>query len=89
MADERDVTLWPTPENYARFAELCDDEVPANFEEFESAAIVLLDCHAQQGLVVDKVAFDPDKMARWCRAHYGKVDSIARAHYAAFLATAS
>lgn len=88
MADERDVTLWPTRENYARFAELCDDEVADTFDDFEREALALMDDFATDGIVIHRIAFDPDRMARWCRAHYGKVNSTARAHYAAFIGLA-
>ncbi len=84
----RDVTLWPTPENFDRFAALCDDEVADSFEEFEAAAIAQLDNLAGQGILIDKVAFDPDRMAVWCRANFGKVNAVARSAYAAFLALA-
>lgn len=88
MSDERDVTLWPTRENYERFAALCDDEVPAIFDEFEAQAIERLADLAAQGIVLQKVTFDPDKMAQWCRAHFGRVDAYTRSAYAGFLALA-
>lgn len=84
--DEREVTLWPTRENYARFAALCDDEVPATFDDFEAVANSRLDALAAQGIHMNKIAFDPDKMAQWCRVNCGKVNAYARSLYAGFLA---
>jgi hypothetical protein len=88
MADERDVTLWPTRENYPRFAALCDDGVPETFDDFEREALAVMEELASDGIVIDRIAFDPDRMAQWCRAHYGQVNSTARAHYAAFIGLA-
>lgn len=86
MKPEREVTIWPTRENFQRFADLCDDEVAGSFEEFEEAAIIALNDLARSGVHIDKIAFDPDKMAQWCRANFGQVDAVARAAYAAFIA---
>lgn len=86
MDDERDVTLWPTAENYARFAALCDDEVPATFAEFEALATERMAEAASQGHTLEKIAFNPDRMATWCRAHFGRVDAFTRSAYAGFLA---
>jgi hypothetical protein len=86
MSDERDVTLWPTRENYQRFRELCDDEIPETFDEFEREGLAIIDELGAQGVMIEKVAFNPDRMARWCGTHFGKVDSTARSAYAGFLA---
>lgn len=86
MSPEREVTLWPTRENWDRFAALCDDEVAGSFEEFEEAGNERMRAFARQGINIEKLAFDPDKMAQWCRAHFGQVDGAARAAYAGFLA---
>jgi len=86
MEPERDVALWPSRENYLRFRELCDDDVPETFDEFEASAGDKLRYLANQGIVIVKIAFDPDRMATWCRANFGQVNSEARSHYAGFLA---
>ncbi len=86
MTDERDVTLWPTRENYARFAALCDDDVADTFEDFEAAAVIQIAALVAKGISIQKVAFNPDRMAQWCRAHFGQVNAPARAAYAGFLA---
>lgn len=83
---ERDVTLWPTAENYPRFVAACDDEVPATFEEFEALAAERMADAESRGFHIEKIAFDPDRMALWCRAHFGRVDAVSRAAYAGFLA---
>lgn len=86
LSDERDVTLWPTRENYDRFAALCDDEVPSTFDEFEAHALKQLADLAAQGIIIQKIAFNPDKMAQWCRARFGTVNAETRSIYAGFLA---
>jgi hypothetical protein len=86
MEPEREVTLWPSRENYSRFRAVCDDEVPETFDEFESVAGQRL-AHIKDtfGILIEKVAFDPDRMALWCRANFGAVNAEARRAYAAFI----
>ncbi len=88
MADERNVALWPTRQNYARFAALCDDKVAPDFDDFARVANAQIVALAIRGVHIHKIAFDPDRMAQWCRANCGKVDADARAYYASFLALA-
>jgi hypothetical protein len=83
--DTPNVVLWPRRENYARFRALCDDDVPETFDGFEALAIPRLEIMADRGVFIERINFDPDLMAQWCRAHFDKVDSEARKHYAAFL----
>ncbi|THD79221.1 MAG: hypothetical protein E7812_09055 [Phenylobacterium sp.] len=86
MAAQREVTLWPSPENYARFRSVCDDSVPDTFEEFQSLATArMAEIEKREGIKIEKIAFDPDRMAQWCRANFGKVDSNTRGLYAAFI----
>jgi hypothetical protein len=88
--EQREVTLWPSKENYPQFRALCDDDVPETFDEFAVLANRRLQ-HVQEihGVVLDKLAFDPDRMAAWCRARFGTVDAEARRHYAASIARAN
>lgn len=86
MKNQREVALWPTKDNYEHFAALCDDSVPSNFDDFERQATAAIERMAAQGVVIEKIAFNPDKMAQWCRANCGQIDANARAQYAAFLA---
>lgn len=88
MSGQREVTLWPSRENYPRFAALCDDEVPATFGEFESKAGARVEELAKQGVAMERIAFDPENMATWCREHFGAINSRSRAAYAGFLALA-
>jgi hypothetical protein len=86
MEPEREVTLWPSRENYSRFRSVCDDEVPETFDEFEAiAGQRLLHIRDTFGILIEKVAFDHDQMALWCRAHFGKVNAEARRAYAGFI----
>ncbi len=87
---QREVALWPTKENYDRFRSLCDDEVAATFAEFEyiaHARIYYIETKFKIG--TEKVPFDPERMAIWCRANCGKVDAAARRLYAAFISTSN
>jgi hypothetical protein len=86
--DTGDVALWPTRENYARFRAVCDDCVPNTFDEFEVLAVAKTAELAAKGIQVKRIDFDPDDMAVWCRANFGKVNSIARSVYAAIHAIA-
>lgn len=84
---QREVVLWPSRENYSRFRAVCDDEVPETFDEFERiASSRLRQIQKTYGIVIEKVAFDPDLMAIWCRAHFGEVKANARKAYAGFIA---
>lgn len=84
MGIDREVTLWPSRENYARFRAVCDDDVPETFDEFERLATDRqAKVEAAHGIKIEHLAFDPDDMARWCRANCGKVDAHARRLYAA------
>tara|TARA_R110002124_G_scaffold258287_1_gene424080 strand:- start:107 stop:373 length:267 start_codon:yes stop_codon:yes gene_type:complete len=83
---QREVVLWPTRENYDRFAELCDDTVAETFDDFERNALATMGNLAAQGIILERVSFDPDRMAQWCRANFGKVNAHTRCCYAAFIA---
>ena len=86
MMAEQDVALWPTQSNYERFRDLCDNEVPSYFEEFESIANSRIDVlRREHEVIIEKMLFDPEAMAIWCRANFGKIDAEARRHYAAVL----
>jgi hypothetical protein len=86
MTDQREVTLWPSRDDYPRFRELCDDKISDTFDEFESLAGKRLAELAKQGINIEKLAFDPDRMSQWCRSHFGKVDASTRRLYANFIA---
>jgi hypothetical protein len=87
MSTDREVALWPSRKNYLRFAAVCDDDIPATFDEFEALATArLAEIEALHSIIIDKVSFDPDRMEQWCRTNFGKVDSYARKAYANFLA---
>lgn len=79
--------VWLTPENYPRFVEVCDDDVPADYASWKA--------HVEKKLSKldlsrfpppEKYLVDPDEMADWCRVNYGKVDTESRAAYGAYLA---
>lgn len=87
MNIEREVTLWPSRENYARFRAVCDDKMPETFDEFETAAAAQqAHFEALHGIKIDRLAFDPDKMALWCRNRFGQVNGEARVAYAMHIA---
>ncbi len=89
MKTKREVLLWPSRENYARFAAVCDDAVPETFDKFEAMALPRLrSIEREYGIAIAKIDFDPDRMALWCRENFGKVDSNARKFYAAFISLA-
>lgn len=89
MDDQREVTLWPTRENYPRFRAVCDDEVPDTFDEFEAQATAgQAEIEARYGIRIERVDFDPDRLAQWCRVHFGKVNAEARVAYALFITDA-
>lgn len=79
-------TLWPSPENYARFKEICDDQIHETYEDYVASAGKKLGELEKRGVVFQRIGFDPDELAAWCRAEFGKVNSESRAAYAAVLA---
>ena len=77
--------LWPDAENYPRFRQVCSDEMPETVEAYHALAGRYLDELAGQGIVAERLAFDPDALAAWAAARGEQVDSRSRAAYAAFL----
>lgn len=87
---QRELVLWPTKENYDRFRSLCDDELAATFGEFESIEHMRISyIETEFKFRIEKVPFNPDRMAIWCRANCGKVDAYARRLYAAFISSSN
>lgn len=78
-------TLWPTAENYQRFKEVCSDEIHDTAEAYHASAGRKLDQLAAQGIVIERVPFDPDELAAWAAAQHQKINSQTRAAYAGFL----
>lgn len=77
--------VWPRPENYARFVEVCaSEDFPATYVEFVEHALSRLAEHGVNPGLVEKVFVDPDEMLEWCLRHHGKIDSEARALFALF-----
>ena len=77
--------IWPSKQNYSRFREVCGSDVHDTYEEFAASAQPKLDAHAAQGQLFEKLDIDPDAMADWCRANFGKIDAESRASYATFV----
>ena len=80
------VVLWPREEDYPRFVEVSDDIGITVYEDFVARAQPMVDALRAQGFNVIIVEPDPDDMAAWCRANFGKVNTNARAAYAGFVA---
>lgn len=80
------VVLWPREEDYPRFVAVSDSIGATTYDEFVARAQPHVDALRAQGFNVIIVQPDPDQMAEWCRANFGKVDTTARAAYAAFVA---
>jgi hypothetical protein len=78
--------LWPREEDYPRFVEVCTDKPVATYAEFVARAQPHVDALRAEGFNVLIVEPDPVDMAAWCRANFGKVDTAARAAYAAVVA---
>ena len=77
--------LWTDEGNYARFCAISTDFMPPTLAEFRQAVLRRV---AEKGLAeadLIKIEFNPDELARWCRAHGRPVDTHARAHYAALM----
>ena len=79
--------LWPDAQNYTRFRQICSDEMPDTIEAYHALAGRYLDELAAQGIVAERLAFDPDALAAWAAARGKQVDSQTRAAYAGFLMT--
>ena len=81
--------LWPDDGNYARFCAISADFMPPTLAEFRQTVLRRI---AEKGLSeVDlvKIEFDPDELARWCRANGRAIDTKARADYAASIVKAA
>ncbi|PTR06406.1 MULTISPECIES: hypothetical protein [unclassified Novosphingobium] len=83
--DEIIAVVWPRPEDYPRFFEVCGPEdYPPTYIEFVQQALGIL---AAQGIdpgSIEKVHVDPDEMLQWCLRHHGKLDTETRALFAMF-----
>jgi len=77
--------LWPDAQNYARFKQVCVEEMPDTVEAYHALAGSYLDELAAQGIVAERLAFDPDALAAWAAARGKQVNSQTRAAYAGFL----
>ncbi|PCG09687.1 hypothetical protein COA17_07485 [Sphingomonas ginsenosidimutans] len=75
--------LWPTPENYARYVAVSDDRMHPTHAAFVAANAPKIEALAARGIIVQRVEFDPDEMAAWCRREFGAVNAEARGAYAA------
>lgn len=85
MVEAEQAVLWPSAEHYPRFREVCGDTVFDTYDEFVVAASRTVANIEAAGFQARKVDFDPDHMAEWCRANFGKIDPTSRASYVAFL----
>jgi hypothetical protein len=94
IADDReDVTmpvdgvgaLWPNAENYARFREVCVEEMPETVEAYHANAARHFEALAAKGIAVERIPFDPDALAAWAAARGAEVNSQTRAAYAGVL----
>lgn len=83
---EEQAVLWPSEMDYPRFVEVSTDSPLASYAEFVARAQPMVDAMRAEGLQVIIVQPDPDRMAAWCRSNFGKVDTHARAAYAAVMA---
>lgn len=76
--------VWPTPENYARFREVCGEDVPDTYAEFIIMASQRFRDLGVDTRKVERVLVDPDEMLDWCLARHGKIDTETRALFAMF-----
>lgn len=75
--------VWPRPENYARFLDICGPgEFPPTYIEFVQQALQMLALRGIDPSSIEKVDVDPDEMQEWCLRHHGKIDTEARALFA-------
>ena len=86
MAASDVCALWPDAQNYARFKQVCSDRMPDTVEAYHALAGKYLDELAAQGIVAERLAFDPDALAAWAAARGEQVNSRTRAAYAGILA---
>ncbi len=77
--------LWPEPEQYARFREICSDEIHDTIEDYRARVGPKLEQLAARGIPVRKVSFDPEELLAFAQANGREVDSEARAQYGAWL----
>lgn len=77
--------LWPNAANYARFREVCVEEMPETLEAYRASATRYFDALAAQGIAVERIPFDPDGLAAWAAERGVEVNSRTRAAYAGIL----
>lgn len=85
--DDLIVVVWPRPEDYPRFLEVCGPEdFPPTYIEFVQMVLERLALHGLDASSVEKVHVNPDEMREWCLRNHGKVDNETRALFAMFKA---
>lgn len=77
--------LWLRPEDYPRFREIFDD-VDDTFDEWRARMERRLAEVRVDGVEIERMLIDPDKLVEWCRENGRTVDANARALYPAYLA---
>ena len=83
MQNDVIAVVWPTPDNYPRFREVCGpDEVPDTFLEFVQMALARIADMGIDPARITRVTVDPDAMQHWGLRHHGKIDNQVRALYA-------
>ena len=77
--------LWPSAENYGRFAAVCPDIKQATWDDYVAMAAPKIAQLRAQGVDMVQLDFDPDALVRWCQANGAEVNSNGRAGYAGAL----
>lgn len=83
MPTEPVYVLWPSEEDYPAFVAACTDSPVDTYEKFAARAEAMVADLRSQGRRVRIVQPDVQHMAAWCRENCGRVDTNARARYAA------
>ena len=85
MDDVTIVIVWPRPEDYPRFFEICRiEDYPPTYIEFVQQALERMAAHGVDADRIKKVHVDPDEMLEWCMRHHGKIDEKTRSLFAMF-----
>lgn len=77
---------WFRREDYDRIRQMCDDELPGTFDQWEKMVQKRLDERVPAGVHVEKVVLDPDDLAAFATSKGAEIDASVRAELAALKA---
>jgi hypothetical protein len=78
-------SAWYSPESWKRLVALPEAHIEKSYRDFVSTFENIVSRSAVQGITVEKMSIDIDRMIAWCHRNGYEVDAKGRAVYGAML----